>query len=72
MTTPPNLTVMSSLQPKHSLCILHLEDSIPDRELVQELFRAEGLACDFQSVDTRPAFEAALAQGKFDVILSDY
>ena len=40
MTTPPNLTVMSSLQPKHSLCILHLEDSIPDRELVQELFRA--------------------------------
>jgi PAS domain S-box-containing protein len=72
MTTAPNRTAMSNLPPKHALCILHVEDSPPDRELVQELFRAEGLACQFQAVDTRVAFEAALAQGEFDVILSDY
>lgn len=63
---------MSQLPPKHALCILHLEDSPTDRELVQELFRAEGLACQFRAVETRVAFEAALAQGEFDLILSDY
>ena len=51
---------MSPLSPKHALCVLHLEDSPTDRELVQELFAADGLACQFQTVETRAAFEAAL------------
>lgn len=63
---------MSNFSPKHALCILHLEDSPADRELVQELFRADGLACQFKTVETRVAFEAALEKGEFDVILSDY
>ena len=63
---------MSQLPPKHALCILHLEDSPTDRELVQELFRTDGLACQFQAVETRAAFEAAMEKGEFDVILSDY
>ncbi len=63
---------MSTVSPKPPLCILHLEDSPTDRELVQELFAADGLACQFKSVETRVAFEAALERGDFDVILSDY
>lgn len=63
---------MSQLPPKHALCILHLEDSPTDRELVQELFRTDGLVCQFQAVETRAAFEAAMEKGEFDVILSDY
>ncbi|MFA6545501.1 MAG: response regulator [Limisphaerales bacterium] len=63
---------MSHFSPKPALCILHLEDSPPDCELVQELFRAESLACQFRVVDTRAAFEAALEKGGFDVILSDF
>ncbi|MBI5799551.1 MAG: response regulator [Verrucomicrobia bacterium] len=63
---------MSNVSPKHALCILHLEDSPTDRELVEELFRVDGLACQFRPVETRVNFEAALAQGGFDVILSDY
>lgn len=63
---------MSPLSPKHALCVLHLEDSPTDRELVQELFAADGLACQFQTVETRAAFEAALDKGEFDLVLSDF
>ncbi len=63
---------MSVLPPKRALAILHLEDSAADRELVSEIFRTEGLVCDFHTVENRPAFEAALEQGQFDLILSDY
>ncbi len=63
---------MTNNPPKHELCILHVEDSPADRELVQEILRAEGLICQILAVETRVAFEGALAKGKFDVILSDY
>ncbi|PAW88820.1 MAG: hypothetical protein B9S33_04095 [Pedosphaera sp. Tous-C6FEB] len=63
---------MSLLPPKRALAILHLEDSAADRELVRELFQAEGLVCEFRAVESRTAFEAALEQGQFDLILSDY
>ena len=63
---------MSLLPPKRALAILHLEDSAADRELVRELFLAEGLVCEFRAVESRAAFEAALEQGQFDLILSDY
>lgn len=63
MTTPP---------PNPPLGILYVAASAADREQVQELFRAEGVACQFQLVGTRQAFEAALAKGGFDLILSDF
>lgn len=65
-------TAMSLIPPKRSLAILHLEDSAADRELVRELFQAEGLVCEFQAVESRTAFEAALERGQVDLILSDY
>jgi PAS domain S-box-containing protein len=51
--------------------ILHLEDSALDAELVEALLSSE-VACEIVRVDTREGFEAALATGGFDVILSDY
>jgi len=39
---------------------------------VRETLLADGLACSIVAVDTRQAFETALAGGGFDVILADY
>ena len=63
---------MSQSPPKRALCVLHLEDSPEDRELVQEMFANEGVVCDFRPVETRAAFEAALEKGECELILSDY
>ena len=54
------------------LRILHLEDELKDQELVRATFEAEGFDCQIQAVSTREAFLAALAQGEFDLILSDF
>jgi PAS domain S-box-containing protein len=54
------------------LRILHLEDSPADAELARLLLDSEGIACDIVRVDSRETFQAALAQGGFDLILSDY
>ena len=53
------------------LRVLHVEDDPFDRELVAETLRAAGLACDIVAVDSRAAFEKALATNRVDVILSD-
>ena len=53
------------------LRIVHLEDSANDRTLVAETLRAELSDCTIVEVETREAFERALADGA-DVILSDY
>jgi PAS domain S-box-containing protein len=63
---------MSQSESKQSLRILFLEDSPADRELVAERLEAEGWVCHFAFVKTRRQFEAALADGKFDLILSDF
>ncbi len=52
--------------------LLHLEDSANDAELVERLIRDEWPDCRFQRVVQRADFEAALARGGFDLILSDY
>lgn len=54
------------------LRILHVEDDPQDAELIQSVLAANGLACEIVRVDTREAFEAALNQGGFDLILSDF
>ena len=53
-----------------SLRILHLEDNVPDAELVQAALESEGFVVDVTRVETRADFQAALAQ-RFDVILAD-
>ncbi|SPE62719.1 putative Histidine kinase [Verrucomicrobia bacterium] len=57
---------------KLPLQILHLEDDPVDAELVREMLEAEGLACSVQCVRNRAEYEAALAEGGFDLILTDY
>lgn len=54
------------------LRILHLEDDPVDAELVQATLDAEGIACELVQVDSRERFVAALDQGTFDLVLSDF
>jgi len=54
------------------LRILHLEDDTADSELIGSLLQTAGLDCELERVDTLAAFEASLASGAFQIILSDY
>ena len=53
------------------LRILHLEDSLPDAELVLITLQEAGFRCTSSRVDTRPGYVKALDEGGFDLILSD-
>ena len=52
--------------------ILHLEDNPKDAEFVQAMLAAEGLPFKINRVEARDAFVAALEEGGFDMIISDY
>ena len=52
--------------------ILHLDDSPLDAELVEYRLKSGGVDCDITHVDDRGSFEAALAEGDYQVILCDY
>ena len=52
--------------------ILHLEDNPRDAELIQRRLASEGLACEVMRAGGKAAFEAALADGKYDLVLSDF
>jgi PAS domain S-box-containing protein len=52
--------------------ILHLEDDPLDVRLIREHLSRSGLDVSIQAAGTREAFEAALAQSGFDVVLADY
>lgn len=52
--------------------ILLLEDNPLDAEVVSLLLAEGGIDCDLRVVETRAAFEAALASATFDLILADY
>jgi len=54
------------------LRILHLEDSSRDAELIQDTLEAGGLNCTILHVKNKDDFEAAIANGSFDVVLSDF
>ncbi|HEV3140567.1 MAG TPA: response regulator, partial [Vicinamibacterales bacterium] len=54
------------------LRILHLEDDRGDASLMIATLQAEGLEADIRRVDNREAFEAALRDSAFDVIVADY
>jgi PAS domain S-box-containing protein len=53
------------------LRILHLEDDAHDRELVVATLRQGGLSFTANAVSTRSAFEQALQDEQYDVILAD-
>ena len=57
---------------KNSIRVLHLEDSPLDAELIREKLETAGVACDIVLVSEKNAFESALAQTSFDLILCDY
>lgn len=52
--------------------ILYLEDDPRDAELVREKLRQAGLPCELRIARDRSEYEAALAETRFDLILSDY
>jgi CheY-like chemotaxis protein len=54
------------------LRILHLEDDAADSALVETLLRKGGFDCELVRVEAKADFEAALATGAFQVVLSDY
>ena len=54
------------------LRILLVEDSTQDAELIQELLEADHFVCEVTRVQTRAEFLAALEDGGFDLVLSDY
>lgn len=56
---------------KKPLNVIHIEDSLEDSELVQQMLRAAGLECKIQRVETRNQLAEALQQSKCDLILSD-
>jgi PAS domain S-box-containing protein len=51
--------------------ILHLEDSDDDAELIGHKLKAE-MPCEITVVSSRERFEAAVAQGSFDLVLCDH
>jgi len=58
---------------KHApLRVLHLEDSVHDHLLVRREFQKSGEPLEIVHVENLEAFEAALAQKNFDVVLADY
>src|SRR5467141_3192067 len=55
-----------------ALRILHLEDDPDYADLVRSLLAQEGIEAEVTLVSTQAEFEAALAQGKYDLVLADY
>jgi signal transduction histidine kinase len=52
--------------------ILHLEDIVEDSELLTATLEADGMACHIRRVDTEHDFRSALAEGGWDLIVSDF
>ncbi|MBI3851826.1 MAG: PAS domain S-box protein [Verrucomicrobia bacterium] len=57
---------------KQTLKILHLEDNAVDAALAQEMLDEAGVACEVKRIQTREGFHAALEQGDFDLVISDF
>ncbi|MES2693840.1 MAG: response regulator [Verrucomicrobiota bacterium] len=52
--------------------LLHLEDSEMDAELIAIMLQREWPNCEIRRVANAPEYRAAIKQGGFDMILSDY
>lgn len=56
---------------KSPLHIIHVEDSMADSELVQQMLKRDGFECEVQRVETQDQLTNALRDSKCDLILSD-
>jgi PAS domain S-box-containing protein len=63
---------MSPHQAKSSWRVLVLDDSQADAELAIEALRQPAAAVEWLRADTRGSFQAALANGPWDLILADF
>ena len=63
---------MPAPKQKEKVRILVLEDNPRDRSLIESLLETDGLLPEFRHVQTRDEFQAALNEGHFDLIISDY
>ena len=63
---------MDTRAPVATLHFLHLEDNIPDSELIRETILQEWPHCRIDRVQTRDEFLAALRRNSLDLILSDF
>jgi len=63
---------MKEFSSKKSVRILCLEDDDNDRELLEVALVNGGLVFDLIHARNRQEFETALAQGTFDLIISDF
>jgi two-component system NtrC family sensor kinase len=52
--------------------VIHLEDSLADRELIKEFLVRGGIQCNVLGVATRKEFTDALQTRRWDIILADY
>jgi two-component system cell cycle sensor histidine kinase/response regulator CckA len=57
---------------KENLCILHLEDSPADAELIHATLAAAGIVYEAVRVESREDFIDAVERGGFELILADY
>ena len=57
---------------KNIVRVLHLEDNIPDAELVHSCLTEAGLLVEFKRVDTESGFVSALRDEHFDLVISDF
>src|SRR5438105_6864032 len=57
---------------KQHLRLLHLEDNPLDAEIIRESLKTDDFECEQILVKTRQEYESAIAQGHFDLVLSDF
>src|SRR5690348_171294 len=63
---------MNNISRIEPLRILHLEDNPDDTEIVSSLLAGKNVPCEILRLDTRKDFEAALKDGKWDLVISDF
>ena len=69
------LRTTARMQPElrhHSINILHLEDSVPDHEMVMHTLRRSGVSFHLTRSESLEDFLATVDALKFDVIVADY
>jgi PAS domain S-box-containing protein len=57
---------------KTKIRILHIDDNIHDRQLIKDALQKEHHGFEVLEADSREKFERRLAEGGFDIILSDF
>src|SRR6266536_3542515 len=70
MKTTPEQQTSTETQPQFRF--LCLEDNEHDKLLLEECLKSNHLAFDLVHAKTKEEFEAALEDGVFDLVLSDY